>query len=36
MDITNIPNELISILNKYSPKWFVNRNNELIIEPKNN
>ena len=36
MDITNIPNELISVLNKYSPKWFVNHNNELIIEPKNN
>jgi len=28
--------KFIDIVEKYSPKCFVNRNNELIIEPKNN
>lgn len=36
MNVTNLPDKLISVLNEYSPKWFVNHNNELIIEPKNN
>lgn len=36
MNIKNIPKKLVSILNKNSPKWFINNKNELIIEPKNN
>lgn len=36
MNVTNIPDKLKTILNINSPKWFVNHNNELIVEPKNN
>lgn len=36
MNVTNIPDKLKTILNINSPKWFVNNNNELIVEPKNN
>lgn len=36
MNATNIPERLKIILNINSPKWFVNNDNELIVEPKNN
>ncbi|GAA0678936.1 hypothetical protein [Clostridium cadaveris] len=36
MDRVNVITDFIDIVGKYSPKWFVNSRNELIIEPKNN
>lgn len=33
---TELAKGFINIVHKYSPKCFINHNNELIVEPKNN